>query len=37
VGHFEEFLEQSELVHDLERRRVDGVAAEIAVEIGVLF
>ena len=32
----EEILKDPELVHDLERRWVDGVAAEIAQEIGVL-
>ena len=32
----EEIVEDAELVHDLERRGMDGVAAEIAQEIGVL-
>ena len=32
----EEFVEQAELVHDFERRGMDGVAAEVAQEIGVL-
>ena len=32
----EEIVENAELVHDLERRGMDGVAAEIAQEIGVL-
>ena len=32
----EELVEQPELVHDLERRGMDGVAAEVAEEIGVL-
>jgi hypothetical protein len=33
---FEALIEQAELVHDLERGGMDGVAAEIAQEIGVL-
>ena len=33
---FEELIEQAELVHDLERRGMDRVAAEVAQEIGVL-
>ena len=37
VRHFEKFIEQAELVHQLERRWVHGVAAEIAKEIGMLF
>jgi hypothetical protein len=32
----EEFLQQTELVHEIERGRVNRVAAEIAVEICVL-
>ena len=32
----EEFIEQPELGHHLQRRGVDGVAAEVAQEIGVL-
>ena len=32
----EEVVEQPELIHDLERRGMDGVAAEVAEEIGVL-
>ena len=32
----EEIVEHAKLVHDLERRGMDGVAAEIAEEIGVL-
>ena len=32
----EELVEQAELVHDFERRGMDGVAAEVAQEIGVL-
>ena len=37
VRQLEEFVEQAELVHQFERRRVHGVAAEIAKEIGMLF
>ena len=33
----EKFIEQPEFVHQLQRRRMDGVAAKIAQEIGVLF
>ena len=36
VRQLEEFIEQPELVHDLERRGMNGVAAEIAQEVGVL-
>ncbi len=36
VRQLEKFVEQPELVHHLERRRVDGVAAEIAQEIAML-
>ncbi len=32
----EEIVEDTELVHDLERRGMDGVAAEVAQEIGML-
>ena len=32
----EEIVENAELVHDLQRRGMDGVAAEIAQEVGVL-
>ena len=37
VRHFEEFVEQAELVHQFERRGMDGIAAKIAKEVGVLF
>ena len=37
VGQLQEFLEQAELVHHLQRRGMDGVAAEIAEEIPMLF
>ena len=37
VRHFQEFLKQTELMHQLERGRMNRVAAEIAVKIGVLF
>jgi hypothetical protein len=33
----EELAEQAELLHQLERRGVDRVAAEVAEEVGVLF
>ena len=36
MRQLEELVEQAELVHDLERRGMDGVAAEVAQEIGVL-
>src|SRR5947209_885359 len=36
VRQLEEFIEQAELGHDLERRRMNGVAAKIAQEILVL-
>ena len=36
-GALEEALEHPELVEDLHRRGVDGVAAEIAEEVGMLF
>src|SRR5580704_14536863 len=35
VRQFQEVVEQTELVHQLERRRMYSVAAEIAEEIGV--
>src|SRR6266496_449025 len=34
---FQELIEQPEFVHQLKSGRMDGVATEIAVEIGVLF
>src|SRR5436190_3598485 len=34
---FQEFVEQAELMHQLERRRMNCVAAKIPVEIGMLF
>ena len=36
VRQLEELVEQAELAHDLEGRGMNGVAAEIAQEIGVL-
>src|SRR5215472_8617361 len=36
VGQLQEIVKDSELVHELEGRWVDGVAAKIAEEIGVL-
>jgi hypothetical protein len=36
VRQREELVEQTELVHDVERRWVDGVAAEVAQEVSVL-
>ena len=36
VRALQELVEQAELVHDAQRRRVDGVAAEIAQEVGML-
>src|SRR3954469_9486210 len=36
VRQLEEFIEQAELAHHLQRRRMDRVAAEITQEIGVL-
>jgi hypothetical protein len=36
VGHAQELVEEAELVHQLEGRGMDGVAAEIAEEVGVL-
>ena len=37
VRALEEIVEDAKLVHHLERRGMDGVAAEVAQEIGVLF
>ena len=37
VGELEEAVEEAELVEELERGGVDGVAAEVAEEVGVLF
>ncbi len=37
MREFEEGLEEAELVHDAEGGGVDGVAAEVAVEVAVLF
>ena len=37
MRQLQEFIEQAELVHQFERRGMDGVAAEIAQEVGVLF
>ena len=36
MGQLEERIEQTKLEHDLERRGVDGVAAEVAEEVLVL-
>ena len=36
VWNFQEFVEQPKLVHQFERRGMDGVAAEVTQEIGVL-
>ena len=36
-GRREERFEDAELVEQLERRRMDGVAAKVAEEVGVLF
>src|SRR5439155_13149228 len=36
VRQFQELGQQAQLVQDLQRRRVDGVAAEVAEEVGVL-
>ena len=36
VRQLEEFVEQAELVHHLERRGMDRVAAKVAQEVGVL-
>src|SRR5207245_9261114 len=35
MRQLQEFIEQAELIEDLQRRRMDGVAAKIAKEIGV--
>jgi hypothetical protein len=37
VRQLEELLQQAKLVHQFERGRMDGVAAEVAQEIGVFF
>ena len=37
MGPLQKFLENAELVHDFERRRVDRIAPEIAQKVGVLF
>src|SRR5688572_2432763 len=37
VWQLEERLEQAKLVHDLQRRGMDGIAAEIAQEVRMLF
>ena len=37
VRQLEEIVEQAELVHQFERRRMHGVAAKIAKKIGILF
>ena len=37
MRQFEEFFQQPKLAHELQRRWMDGVAAEVAQEIGVLF
>jgi len=37
MRQLEELIEQAEFVHEFQRRRMDGVAAEIAQEILVLF
>ena len=36
MRQLQELIEQAKLVHDLERRGMDGVAAEVAQEVGVL-
>ena len=36
MRQFQELVEQAEFVHQLERRRMDRIAAEVAEEIGVL-
>ncbi len=36
VRQLQEFIEQAKLVHDVQRRGMDGVAAEVAQEVGVL-
>jgi hypothetical protein len=37
VGELQEPVQEPELVHDLERRGVDRIAAEVAQEVRVLF
>ena len=37
MRQLQEIIDEAELMHDLKRRRVDGVAAEIAEEVSVLF
>src|SRR5262249_52714379 len=37
MGAFEELVKQAELVDEIERRRMDRVAAKVSQEIGVLF
>ncbi len=37
MRQLEKFVEQAELVHELERRRMHGIAAEIAEKVRVLF
>jgi hypothetical protein len=37
VWALQELVKQAQLVHDLERRGVDRIAAEIAQEVGVFF
>ena len=37
VRQLEEFIDQAEFVHQLERRGMHDIAAEIAQEVGVLF
>ncbi len=37
MRQLEEVVEQAEFVHQFQRRGMDGVAAEVAQEVGVLF
>ena len=37
VGLLEELTEEAELVHNFERRGMNGISAEIAQEVGMLF
>src|SRR4051812_40396248 len=37
VRQFQEFLEEAKLMHKLQGGGMDGITAEIAIEIGVLF
>ena len=37
MGKGEEFVEKAELLEELKRGRVDGIATEVAEEVGVLF